>query len=100
MRALFLLAIAAIAHAASLEGRVYNGSNSTGIADLTVTLTPPKGSDLPETVTLTDVGGHYAIDEVAAGLYLLRIHQGTTLLLRQQITLDGDITKDVELTLK
>lgn len=100
MRALLLVAFVALANAASLEGRVYNGSNSTGIADLTVTLTPPKGSVHPETVTLTDAVGHYAIDGQASGLYLLRIHQGTTLLYRQQITLDGDAIKDVELTLK
>ncbi len=100
MRALLILALAVAANAASLEGRVYNGSNLAGVSDLTVTLTPPKDVRRPETVTLTDANGRYGFAGIESGAYLLRIHLGTTLIVREQINLDGEMVKDVALALK
>jgi hypothetical protein len=94
---LFTATIAAEDANSSLDGRVFDRALDRGLADLTVTLTPPAKSSAPEAVTLTDKDGNYHLPSLRTGDYLLRIRQGTTLLVRQQIHLDGPTTHDIPL---
>lgn len=94
---LALTAMLGAAEGSSLSGRISDKTADRGIEGLTVTLTPPKKSDEAEAVTLTDKNGQYLVAGLRGGEYLLRIRLGSTLLVREQLHVEGKVSRDVSL---
>jgi hypothetical protein len=95
----FLAMTAAAAYAApvKLEGRVLEQASRTGIPGLTVKLIPPTAGHRSENITLTDRNGAFRFAAFEPGKYLLEVYQGPTLLNREVLVLERDLTKEIEL---
>ncbi len=77
--------IEAQVHDGAIDGRISDSSTNQGIPGMTVKLTPPKSSPVPQIVTRTDADGRFDFGTVRKGRYLLQVFQGTTLLYRRVI---------------
>ena len=94
----FLLRVAMLdAQQGSLSGRVFDAGSGRGIPALTVQLQPPTAVGKSQNVTFTDTEGRFRLPNLGAGRYLLTISQGSTLLHREVVEVNGDTAKDVGL---
>ena len=98
--ALFCLGASLVAQAAeriALDGTVYDAVSRQGIPNLTLKLTPPTDAPIPVRATFTDGQGRFRFPNLDRGRYLLEVHQGSTLLYRDVVTLQQTTRKDIGL---
>jgi hypothetical protein len=91
----FLVVLSALAAQASLSGRVFDADSGRGIPSLTIRLEAPGGGG--QIVTYTDADGRFALSKLSAGRYLLTVLQGSTLLHREVVDINGKTIKDIGL---
>jgi hypothetical protein len=77
--------IQGIIHDGAISGRIFDNSTNEGIPGMTVKLTPPRASALPQIVLRTDSDGRFDFGKVEKSRYLLQVYQGATLLYRRVI---------------
>jgi hypothetical protein len=87
----------ATVHDGAISGRIFDSSTNEGIPGITVKLTPPRASALPQIVIRTDSEGRFDFGRVATGRYLLQVYQGATLLYRRVIDNSKDSRFEVPL---
>ena len=86
--------------ALELRGRVLDGLHRRGVPGLTVRLTPPRNSQRPEQITMTDREGGFSFQGLDRGAYLLEVSQALQPLYRQPLELKGDQQLEIELRAK
>jgi hypothetical protein len=86
--------------AVELHGRVLDVLHQRGVPGLTVRLTPPRGSHIPEQITMTDAEGGFSFRGLSRGPYLIEVSQALQPLYRQPIELQGDQQLEIELRAK
>lgn len=89
--------LAQAAEGAALEGTVFDAVSRQGISNLTLKLIPPTDSPIPVRATFTDGLGRFRFPNVEPGRYLLEVHQGSTLVYREVVTLQQTMRKDIGL---
>ena len=94
---LLFAAVAVRADQMSFSGTVVAQGDRSGIPNLTVSLTPPANSKKPKKVTTTDDKGHFALNDLENGQYLLEVYQGVTILYREVVSIPQQASKEISL---
>ncbi len=97
---LFCLVTSVLAQAADrigLDGTVYDTISHQGIPNLALKLIPPRDTPIPVRATFTDGQGRFHFPNLELGRYLLEVHQGSTLVYRDVVTLQQTTRKDIGL---
>ena len=89
--------LAQAAERIALDGTVYDAVSRQGIASLTLKLIPPTDAPIPVRATFTDGLGRFRFPNVEPGRYLLEVHQGSTLVYRDVVSLQQTTRKDIGL---
>lgn len=83
-----------------VSGRVFESASQSGIANLTVRLTPAKSAKQAEKITTTDQNGEFRFNNLDRGKYLIEVYQGVTLLYRSVLDTRQDSKKVIGLKRK
>jgi hypothetical protein len=81
----------------SLSGRVTTERGSSGIPNLTVSLSPRAATMKPKMVTTTDNEGHFIFNDLENGQYFLEVSQGLTVLYSEVVGVPQQSPKEIHL---
>ncbi len=95
--AALLAVLSSSAYAFTLQGRIVEVRSRRGLAGLSVRLTPSGSSRAASMATLSDRDGRFSFGDVAPAAYRLEAYQGTRVLYREQVNVNGDLTREIRL---
>jgi hypothetical protein len=78
------------------SGQVSEANKKTGVGDLVIKMTPPKGSSEAQMITTTTPDGKFEFNNLKGKEYLLEVYQGPKPLYRGVVDAKQGTTKDIK----